>query len=94
MIESLTEIEIAYNLLKSSDSAEESDSSDPFDVHYRKLNTKIEPVDQGTEEFKLLSDYVENTHGQTHSHYKLKIEEVIRVFVYLYCLKFLQFEHV
>ena len=83
MIESLTEIEIAYNLLRSSEDTQEGDSSDPIDVHYRKLNTKIEPLDKGGEEFKLLQQYVTNTHGATHTHYKLVIEDVSAKYIYI-----------
>ena len=40
MLESLLEIEVAYNLLKS----EEGSNMDPIDAHYSKLHCKLEVV--------------------------------------------------
>lgn len=39
MLESLMEIEIAFNLLKEGDAVKDKD---PIDAHYEKLNTEIE----------------------------------------------------
>lgn len=38
MLDNLLEIEIAYSMLKGGDDS----AKDPIDVHYEKLNTKIE----------------------------------------------------
>ncbi|MCL4129231.1 UNVERIFIED_CONTAM: hypothetical protein GTU68_018036 [Idotea baltica] len=73
MIDSLREIELAYNLLK----CETGESSqDPIDECYKKLKTNISVLPQSSEEFKLIKTSVENTHASTHSHYTLEIEEV------------------
>jgi poly [ADP-ribose] polymerase len=76
MLESLMDIEIAYNLLKTT-----SDDTDlhPLDAHYAKLNTHIEVLDRKTEEFELLERYVKNTHAATHRQYGLEILEVCLV---------------
>jgi len=76
MLESLMEIEVAYSLLKAGDQETEKD---PIDAHYEKLNTKIEILEQSTEEFKLLQAYVKNTHAATHTQYSLDLEEVYKV---------------
>ncbi|XP_064103766.1 poly [ADP-ribose] polymerase 1-like [Macrobrachium nipponense] len=78
MLDNLSEIEVAYNLLKSEDD-EEDKSADPIDKHYRKLKTKMEVLDHSSSEFKMIEKYVNNTHATTHSHYKLVVEDVFKV---------------
>ena len=77
MVESLTEIEVAYSLLK--DTGGTSADEDPIDKHYKKLNTKIEELARDTKEFEMLQNYVKNTHASTHAHYKLNIENIFKV---------------
>lgn len=72
MLESLLDIEVAYSLLKSS----VAEHRDPIDVHYESLAANIEVIDKETEEFKLIKDYVQNTHAKTHSSYSLEIIDV------------------
>jgi len=74
MLDSLLEIEVAYNLLQTND--ENENNLDPIDAHFRKLNTKMEVLDRGCEEFALLEEYVKNTHAATHNLYSLEIEQV------------------
>ena len=52
---------------------------DPIDAHYKKLKTEIEVLEQTTEEFKVIEEYVKNTHASTHTQYSLEIEEVFKV---------------
>ena len=52
---------------------------DPIDAHYKKLKTEIEVLEQSTEEFKVIEEYVKNTHASTHTQYSLEIEEVFKV---------------
>ena len=42
-----------------------------LDSNYLKLATNIAPLDKETETYKLLVEYVENTHASTHNAYKL-----------------------
>ena len=72
MINDLIEIEIAYNLIK--DSNDET-KEDPIDHHYNKLKCKINCLDSNSDEYKLIVDYLQNTHASTHS-YKLEVEDV------------------
>ena len=82
MLDSLLEIEVAYSLLKSDDpgSKESSKKKDPIDAHYDKLKTKIEVLGRKTDEFKILEEYVKNTHAATHNMYSLEIQEVNKYF--------------
>lgn len=77
MLESLLEMEVAYSLLRETNS-EGDDSLNPIDAHYAKLNTDIEVLDRDSEEFKLIQEYVKNTHAVTHSSYSLEIIEVFK----------------
>jgi len=80
MLENLLEIEVAYSLLKSAnDGGDDGKSKDPIDAHYEKLKTDIKVLDKTTEEFKVLEKYVKNTHGSTHTLYKLEIEDIFKV---------------
>lgn len=72
MLESLQEIEVAYNLLKTA----AAQGEDPIDAHYKSLKTELNVLDTKTEEYDYISKFVENTHGHTHTR-KLKVEEVM-----------------
>ncbi|KAL1117298.1 hypothetical protein AAG570_004624 [Ranatra chinensis] len=78
MLESLLEMEVAYGLLKQTHGEGDSDMH-PLDLHYNKLNSTIEILERGTEEFTIIEKYVKNTHAETHSHYELIIEDVFKV---------------
>jgi len=75
MIESLKEIELAYNMM--SGGTEEGKSV--IDSHYAKLNTTIEPLAHDSHEMSVIRDYVANTHAATHAHYTLKLLDVFKV---------------
>jgi hypothetical protein len=72
MLENLLEIELAYELLLEGDKGGESS----VDSHYKTLNSAIDPVEAGSEEFAMLQKYLQNTHGETHSNYSLEVENV------------------
>ncbi|RXG61049.1 Poly [ADP-ribose] polymerase 1 [Armadillidium vulgare] len=77
MVNSLKEIEIAYNLLKSE--SKDSKAMDPIDEAYKKLKTNIEVLEKSSDEFDLINRYLKNTHAATHTHYSLELEEVFKV---------------
>lgn len=74
MLDSLMELEIAYNLMKS------SGSDHTVDSYYHQLNTEIGVLDRNSKEFAIIEEYVKNTHAETHTNYALAVEEV-------YCIK-------
>ncbi|XP_020806219.1 poly [ADP-ribose] polymerase [Drosophila serrata] len=76
VLDSLAEIEVAYNLIKSENSNE---SMNHLDKQYAQLNAKLDPLDKSTEEFSILKNYVKNTHASTHSAYELEIVDVFKV---------------
>ena len=75
MLESLIEMEIAYSLLHVKTDA----TINPIDAHYDQLNADIDVMDKESEEFKIIEQYVKNTHAATHKQYELQIEEVYMV---------------
>lgn len=72
MIDNLMELEIAYNLMKSS-------SSGSVDSHYEQLKAEIGVLERDSTEFSIIEEYVKNTHAPTHDAYKLVITEVFTV---------------
>ena len=76
MLNSLMDIEIAYNILKTGSS---DDKEDPIDAHYHKLHCNMEVLDHESKEFKRLVQYAANTHAATHSSYTLEIEDIIKI---------------
>ncbi|GLV44778.1 Poly-(ADP-ribose) polymerase [Carabus blaptoides fortunei] len=76
MLDSLMELEIAYNLMKGSHTA---GGGNTIDGHYKQLKTELEVLPKDSEQFNLIKEYVKNTHAATHSHYGLEVEEVFTV---------------
>lgn len=75
MVESLLEIEIAYSMLQE----DINEDLNPLDCRYEQLKTELKPLDCKTAEFKLIQQFVANTHAETHGHYKLVVEDVFKV---------------
>lgn len=73
MLDSLMELEIAYSLMKNTHT---KGGHATIDGHYEQLKTEIDILHKETEEFKLIEEYVKNTHAATHTHYSLEIEDV------------------
>ncbi|XP_043064418.1 poly [ADP-ribose] polymerase isoform X2 [Drosophila ficusphila] len=76
MLDSLSEIEVAYSLIKAQD---ETNNTNPLDKNYALLKTQLDPLDKDSEEFSILSKYVRNTHASTHCSYELEIVDVFKV---------------
>ena len=74
MVESLAEIEIATNLLKSTTAAQLTQN--PLDSQYESLKCLIDPLSKDDDLFDLIQKYVQNTHAETHQQYQLEIEDV------------------
>ena len=74
MLESLTDMKIATNILENSDT-----SLNPADEHYLKLKCGISPIEKTDPLFGILETYVKNTHAKTHNQYDLTIFDIFRV---------------
>ncbi|OAD52149.1 Poly [ADP-ribose] polymerase [Eufriesea mexicana] len=75
MLDVLLEMEIGYSLLHT----KTDETKNPLDVHYKQLNSEVTVLDKESEEYKVIKQYVENTHGKTHTQYELEIEEVFLI---------------
>lgn len=75
MLESLLELELAYGLLNE----ETDEKKNPLDGHYEQLKNDIQPLEKKSEEFKLLEQYVKNTHAPTHTNYDLEVVDIFKV---------------
>ncbi|KAM9435896.1 poly [ADP-ribose] polymerase 1 [Clarias gariepinus] len=76
MLDNLLDIEVAYSLLRG---GTEDNEKDPIDINYEKLKTKIEVVDESSEEARIIRQYVANTHAATHNTYTLEVEEIFKI---------------
>ena len=74
MLDCLLELEVSYSLL--SGGKKEEEETDPIDMYYEKLRANLTVVDKKSEEFDLITEFIANTHGATHSSYDLKLLEV------------------
>ncbi len=76
LLNSLENIQIATKILE-----EHSDASDSnmLDENYAKLNSNLRALSSDENEFKVVSEYLKNTHASTHSNYTLDIEEIFDV---------------
>lgn len=75
MLESLLEMELAYELLN----GETDSKKNPLDGHYDQLKCDIVPLDKASDEFRLLREYTKNTHGATHTNFDLEVDEIFKV---------------
>ena len=73
MLESLADMKIATNIL------EASVTGSPVDSHYQKLKCNLKPIDKKDPVYKILVDYITNTHGGTHNYYTLTVEDIFRL---------------
>ncbi|KAH7372863.1 hypothetical protein KP509_17G025400 [Ceratopteris richardii] len=73
MVEALGEIQLATKLLQ-----DEDEEDDPLYSSYQRLKCELEPLDQGSDEFNLVNEYLQNTHAKTHSSYGLEIVQIFR----------------
>ena len=75
MLDCLLELEVSYSLL--SGGKKEEEETDPIDMYYEKLKADLVVVDKKSDEFDLITEFISNTHGTTHSSYDLKLLEVV-----------------
>ena len=72
-------ISVSYVLVCSHSDGSTSADTDPIDAHYAKLKTDISVIPKDSEGFKTIQEYVQNTHGETHSSYTLEIDQVFKI---------------
>jgi len=75
MMDALVEIDIAYNLLHGTQGGGQAS----IDACYMRLCTDIRPMDKACPTYKMLKDYVKNTHGETHSSFSIHVQEIFNI---------------
>lgn len=77
LLEALADIEIAQTLIKKV--KDDTEQIDVIDKTYNSLNIKLTHLPKDTAQFKLINDFVQNTHGHTHSQYTLEIQHLFAI---------------
>jgi hypothetical protein len=75
MLQSLQDIQVFTKLLDEGN----IENVNQLDSNYLKLDTTITPLDKNSERYKLLVEYVDNTHASTHTAYKLEVEDIFEL---------------
>eukprot|EP00960_Hanusia_phi_P057525 763590-Hanusia_phi.AAC.6 len=74
LVESLLEMEIAVSLQKEGD----GDDS-PIDANYKRLKTEIKPISQDDERWRMVNQYLKNTHAATHSKFTTELMDLFEI---------------
>ena len=75
LLDALIDIEAAVKIIKSGN----EDHVHKADNFYQNLKCDMKPLEKDSEMFQMLSEYLHNTHGHTHTDYKLKVEEIFQL---------------
>lgn len=75
LLEALSDIQIAIQMIKD----EQEEELNPRDTHYNSLGCELEPFDPDHEEYRMVKNYITNSHGSTHTQYNLEVDNVFKV---------------
>ena len=76
LLEALDDIQIGVSIMK--ESADEQNLN-LLDVYYKSLKCEINPLDKSNGDYKVVKEFIKNTHANLHKHFKLNIEEIFQV---------------
>jgi poly [ADP-ribose] polymerase len=81
LVDALGDMQVAQKLISASIPRDDAGNPvNPLDARFRGLGlSSMDPVDRQSTEFAALDKYVQDTHGETHRHYKVAIQHVFRV---------------
>jgi poly [ADP-ribose] polymerase len=80
MMDNLLQIEVACKIMETDKIKKEvKEKMNPIDAQYDAMKVNMEPLDHDSKEFKMINDYMQNTHASTHSGYRLVLEDVYKV---------------
>ncbi len=74
VLDELQNIKIATNVIDN-----KQDDVNPVDAIYQELNTTIKPLKKGSKMWKVIEDYVHNTHAPTHSNYTAEVLDIYEI---------------
>ncbi|XP_033123730.1 poly [ADP-ribose] polymerase 2-like [Anneissia japonica] len=75
LLEALADIQIALTVLEEGLNTNEH----PIDNQYHSLKCELKPLEKDNPDFKMVNQYVQNTHAKTHAHYKLEVMDVFEM---------------
>ncbi|KAM4605559.1 poly [ADP-ribose] polymerase 2 isoform 2-T2 [Polymixia lowei] len=75
LLEALSDIQIAVKVVQSSGDSEEH----PLDRQYSSLHCQLQPLDPGSNEFKVIEKYLQSTHASTHNDYTMTVLDMFSV---------------
>eukprot|EP00928_Gymnodinium_smaydae_P082127 TRINITY_DN6553_c0_g2_i2.p1 TRINITY_DN6553_c0_g2~~TRINITY_DN6553_c0_g2_i2.p1 ORF type:complete len:462 (+),score=108.00 TRINITY_DN6553_c0_g2_i2:362-1747(+) len=76
MVEALESIEVAHRLL---DSKSDAEGENPVDSKYKQLKCDMRPLEEDSADWKMVEEYIKNTHASTHGSYHLKLNNLFSV---------------
>jgi poly [ADP-ribose] polymerase 1 len=89
LLSALQDLEVASKMVSSSS----CEGEHPIDAHYKKLKANLTLVDRTSADFKRVNDYIQNTHGHTHTTYSLELVDLWEVEREGEAERFKPFEH-
>ncbi|XP_053185705.1 poly [ADP-ribose] polymerase 2 [Scomber japonicus] len=75
LLEALSDIQIAVKMVQSSADGDEH----PLDRQYLSLKCKLQPLDAGANEYKVIEKYLQSTHAPTHCDYSMSVLDIFSV---------------
>uniref|UniRef100_A0AC34FDY0 Poly [ADP-ribose] polymerase n=1 Tax=Panagrolaimus sp. ES5 TaxID=591445 RepID=A0AC34FDY0_9BILA len=79
LLDDLSQIQIAYSIIKADEKNTDAEEIDPVDKHYEKLQCNIEVLSRESEEYEIIESYTKKTHAPTHSNYSLEIIDAFKI---------------
>ena len=75
LLDTLIDIEAAVKAIKEGT----KDTVHKTDSFYQNLKIEMKPLERDSDLFQMLSTYLHNTHGKTHLHYTLEVEDIFEL---------------
>ncbi len=75
LLEAMGNIEVGMKILND----DKKTDLNPVDRHYAQLKCDIKHLPEDHDEHKLVREYIESTHGKTHSFYTIQVEDIFSV---------------
>lgn len=76
MLETLTELEVSSTILEES---KKRLMTHPMDAAYNSLRCELTPIDQLSDEYRMVEEFLHNTHAPTHNMYSLEVQDIFAV---------------
>lgn len=76
-LDELSNITVAAKIIKNSSGS--TSTLHPLDGVYNQIKTTIKPVDKSSDTWKIIKDYVHNTHAPTHSNYTVELLDAFEI---------------